>query len=534
MELKLNSLNDANWWNENNINIPLYDVQEVINKTNANPTWLHFGAGNIFRGFIANLQQKLLNEGLEKTGIIASDTFDYEIIDEIYRKYDNLTLLVGLKPDGNNTLDVISSVTDSVKANVNDESEWKRLIEIASKDSLQMISFTITEKGYAIYKLDGTMMDVVAEDIKNGPGKPRHAMSIVATLLFERYKKTKAPIALVSMDNCSHNGDKLKNSVLEIVSGWYKEGYVDDDFINYVSNEEVVSFPWSMIDKITPRPDESIKNSLEALGLINMAPITTSKNTYIAPFVNAEIPQYLVIEDKFPNGRPALDKAGVFFTDRETVNNTEKMKVTTCLNPLHTALAIFGCLLGYSKISDEMNDHMLNKLVNKIGYEEGIPVVVNPGIINPKDFINEVITERLPNPFLPDTPQRIATDTSQKLAIRFGETIKSYEAVNKQADLKYIPLVIAGWFRYLLGVDDLGKTFSISSDPMLDELQKVVSNIALGKSNDLSPVRALLSNIQLFGTDLNKNNMSDKIISLLDKMLCGENAVRNTIKEVLS
>ena len=85
MELKLNSLNDANWWNENNINIPLYDVQEVINKTNANPTWLHFGAGNIFRGFIANLQQKLLNEGLEKTGIIASDTFDYEIIDEIIK-----------------------------------------------------------------------------------------------------------------------------------------------------------------------------------------------------------------------------------------------------------------------------------------------------------------------------------------------------------------------------------------------------------------------------------------------------------------
>ena len=85
-----------------------------------------------------------------------------------------------------------------------------------------------------------------------------------------------------------------------------------------------------------------------------MDPITTSRGTFIAPFVNAEIPQYLVIEDIFPEGRPPLEEAGVYMTDRDTVNKVEKMKVTTCLNPLHTALAVFGCLLGDKKISDEM------------------------------------------------------------------------------------------------------------------------------------------------------------------------------------
>ena len=76
--------------------------------------------------------------------------------------------------------------------------------------------------------------------------------------------------------------------------------------------------------------------------------IITSKNTYTAAFVNAEETEYLVIEDTFPNGRPPLEKAGFIFTDRETVDKVEKMKVCTCLNPLHTALAIFGCLLSYA------------------------------------------------------------------------------------------------------------------------------------------------------------------------------------------
>ena len=106
----------------------------------------------------------------------------------------------------------------------------------------------------------------------------------------------------------------------------------------------------------------------------------TAKNTYIAPFINAEAAEYLVVEDKFPNGRMPLEEAGVIFTDRETVNKVEKMKVGTCLNPLHTALAVFGCLLGYELIADEMKDEELRRLVEKIGYDEGLPVVVDPGV----------------------------------------------------------------------------------------------------------------------------------------------------------
>lgn len=141
------------------------------------------------------------------------------------------------------------------------------------------------------------------------------------------------------------------------------------------------------------------------------------------------------------------------------------MKVCTCLNPLHTALAIFGCLLDYHLISEELNNETLRKLIEGIGYREGLPVVVNPGIISPKDFLDTVLNVRLPNPFMPDTPQRIATDTSQKLAIRFGETIKAYEASKElhTYDLTLIPLVFAGWLRYLMGIDDNWKPIHVES-----------------------------------------------------------------------
>ena len=88
---------------------------------------------------------------------------------------------------------------------------------------------------------------------------------------------------------------------------------------------------------------------------------------------------------------------------------------------------IYGCMLGHTSIHDEMEDKELSQLIQKMCYEEAMSVVVNPGVIDPKEFANAVLTKRLPNPFMPDTPQRIACDTSQKLPIRFGETIKFYE-----------------------------------------------------------------------------------------------------------
>lgn len=224
-------------------------------------------------------------------------------------------------------------------------------------------------------------------------------------------------------------------------------------------------------------------------------------------------------------------------TDRDTVNNTEKMKVTTCLNPLHTALAVYGCLLGYDSIAAEMKDPQLKALVEKIGYVEGIPVVVDPKILSPMDFIHEVIDKRLPNPFMPDTPQRIATDTSQKVAIRFGETVKSYIAREDldPASLTYIPLAIAGWLRYLLAVDDKGQAMECSADPMLSTLQEQLAGVKLGRPETASDevLAPILSNTALFGVDLCRAGVAVKVGEMLREELAGPGAVRQTLTKYL-
>ncbi|MBO4783529.1 MAG: mannitol dehydrogenase family protein [Lachnospiraceae bacterium] len=531
MELTLNGINNRENWEKAGIKMPAFDIAKMKINTAENPVWIHFGAGNIFRGFVAVLQQKLLDEGLSDKGIIAADTFDFDMIDKIYVPFDNLALSVGLKADGNTDMRVIASIADAVKCNFADEAEKEKLVKTVKNPSLQMISYTITEKGYSLRNMQGDLLPVVVSDINEGPESAKHAMSITVALLLERFNAGAYPVAVCSMDNCSHNGEKLKSSVLEIANEWAKKGFASKEFIEYISDEEKVSFPWSMIDKITPRPAKSIEEMLNEKGIENMSAIVTDKNTFIAPFVNAEIPEYLVIEDRFPNGRPCLEKAGVYFTDRDTVNKTEKMKVTTCLNPLHTAMAVFGCLLGYNHIAKEMQDEDIKKLVMNIGYKEGLPVVVNPGIIDPKKFIDEVVEERLPNMFIPDMPQRIATDTSMKIPIRFGETIKSYYFSTDRDvnDLTFIPLAIAAWLRYLLGTDDNGNPMEVSSDPQLEDLQDKLSGIRYNDVNTYNgQIKDILANENIFAINLVEAGLSEKIENMFKEML-KEGAVRSTL-----
>ncbi len=532
-------------WESKGYHLPAYDIDQMAAATKENPTWIHFGAGNIFRAFQANLAQRMLEDGQANVGLIVAEGFDYEIVEKSYRPQDNLSILVTLKANGSIEKSVIGSIAESCILDSANQSEFDRLKEIFAAPSLQLATFTITEKGYSLVNGKGEQIPAITADFAAGPQAPASYMGKVVSLLYARYQAGQLPIAMVSTDNCSHNGDKLQSAVLAFAEAWVQNGKADAGFLSYLKDESKVSFPWSMIDKITPRPDASVEAMLAKDGLEGLEPIVTSMNTYVAPFVNAEESEYLVIEDKFPNGRPALEKVGVIFTTRDTVNNVERMKVCTCLNPLHTALAVYGCLLGFTKIADEMKDEDLNKLVNGIGYVEGLPVVTNPGVIDPKEFIDTVLNVRVPNPFMPDTPQRIATDTSQKLPIRFGETIKAYEASASlnAADLKLIPLVFAGWLRYLMAVDDEGTAFEPSSDPLLSSAQEYVKGLTLGNVPEHAALKAqllpLLQNAQIFGVDLSQvavqgdTSMADTVVADFAKLLAGKGAIRKTLHEAV-
>lgn len=536
MKLNRKGIQDRQAWLDKGYSLPEFDIEEVTEKTMAAPEWIHFGAGNIFKAFQTRIAQDLLNKGILDKGIVVAEGFDYEIIEKMNRPHDNLSVVVTLKSDGTIDKDIVASVVESCILDSTNTEEFERLKEIFRNPSLEMASFTITEKGYSLTNAKGEIMPAIAADFENGPAKPQSYIGKVVALLYERFKNGELPIAMVSMDNCSHNGDKLRDAIMAYANKWAENGKVEKAFVDYLSSPQKVTFPWSMIDKITPRPDAGVEKMLEADAIEELEPVITSKNTYVAPFTNAEETEYLVIEDAFPNGHPALEDAGVIFTDRETVDKVEKMKVTTCLNPLHTALAVNGCLLGFDKISEEMKDQDLVDLISGIGYVEGLPVVVNPGVLDPKEFIDTVINVRFPNPFMPDTPQRIATDTSQKLGIRFGETIKSYIKEGKDLDtLNLIPLVQASWIRYLMGIDDQGNPFTLSPDPLMEEVKPVADKLSLEEEQDVKAIiEPLLKNEKIFGLDLTTTVLGDKVADYVKSMTNGKGAVRKTIHEAVS
>ena len=521
--MKLTDLCSGNFnageWEAKGYQLPKFDLAAVRKKTHDEPTWVHFGGGNIFRAFPAAILNDALNTGKYDRGVIVAETFDFEVIDKAYTPYNNLSLLVSLQSSGTIEKKVIASVTEALKADYQFD-DWNRLVEIFRKPSLQMISFTITEKGYS----------VAPADLERGL-KPVLAMGKVTALLLERFLAGQLPLTVQSMDNCSHNGDKVKAGVFAYAEKWVKEGLAPQAFLDYLNDSSKITFPWSMIDKITPRPHQKVQEMLAADGFEDNNYIETEKHTFTAPFVNAEEVQYLVIEDNYTNSRPPLDLGGALYTTRETVDKVETMKVTTCLNPLHTAMSIYGCMLGYTLISAEMADDDIRAFIQKIGYMEAMPVVTDPGVLNPYEFIGAVINRRLPNPFMPDAPQRIAMDTSQKLPIRFGETIKKYVARGlDMTNLQLIPLTLAGYARYLKGIKDDGTPFEPSPDPMLAELQAIVAPLQVGKADqDYSCLHDLYSRKDVFGVDLYEVGLGQQIEGMVKELFAGNGAVRATL-----
>jgi len=511
---------DPTIWKQKGYLLPGFDIQAVREKTHKEPTWIHFVAGNIFRAFIAALLQEILDAGKYDLGVVVVGGYDTDVITQVYHGHDNLFLNVVLKADGSVEKRVIASVTESLRNNPLFPKDITRLVEIFENPGLQMASFTITEKGYV----------APDDDIALGLAAER-PMGKLTVLLLKRFQAGAYPLTLQSMDNCARNGDVFRSAICAYAKGWCEAGLAPDAFLSYLQDETTIACPWSMIDKITPRPDEDVQNMLQADGFLDASISTTEKGTLASAFVNAEETGYLVMENCYANGRPPLELGGALYADRDTVDAVEKMKVGTCLNPLHTAMSLFGCLLGYTRISEEMKDPDIVGLITKMVYKESFAVVHDPGVIQPVDFLEAVLKKRFPNPFLPDAPQRIAVDTSQKFPIRFGGTIRAYMKQGLDMEnLILISLTCATYARYLRGIDDTGKPFDLSPDPKLDELSAIVAGLEVTEApQDMSCLKTLFSREDIFGVNLYEAGLGVRVEQMAADLYAGPGAVRKTL-----
>jgi len=221
MKLNISSLKDKSFWQDKGYQLPNFDIERVKENTLKAPIWLHFGAGNIFRAFPAAMQQALLDTGLSDKGIIVCESFDEEIIHKAYTPYDNLSIVVTLKADGSMDKKIVASIVHAITAKANME----ELEKIFTSPTLQMVSFTITEKGYSLIDASGNYHPDVQQDLHANHQNPKTLMGIITYLCYKRYQAGKYPVALVSLDNCSQNGSKLYSAIKTFADTWVKNGW---------------------------------------------------------------------------------------------------------------------------------------------------------------------------------------------------------------------------------------------------------------------------------------------------------------------
>ena len=184
MELTRKSINeDRDAFEKAGYRLPSFDYDAVKKNTDARPEWVHFGAGNIFRAFQANVMQNLLNKGAADTGLVAVEGYDYEIIEKSYRPHDNLSILATLKADATVEKTVVGSIVESLILDRGNADDFARLKEIFSNPSLKMASFTITEKGYAVTDASGNTPAAIEADFAAGPDGTQSYLGKVFSLL---------------------------------------------------------------------------------------------------------------------------------------------------------------------------------------------------------------------------------------------------------------------------------------------------------------------------------------------------------------
>jgi fructuronate reductase len=169
MQLTLKDIQNAEPWKTADIKLPAYNASATAANGREHSVWMHFGIGNIFRIFIGSIADRLITDGFMDAGLTCVETYDYEVVDRIYRPHDNLMLSVILNNDGTREEQVLAPFVEAIKADCTDDTEWSRLKSEFCAPYFQFVSFTITEKGYSLTGADGSYTRLVQSDIDNGP-----------------------------------------------------------------------------------------------------------------------------------------------------------------------------------------------------------------------------------------------------------------------------------------------------------------------------------------------------------------------------
>ena len=522
-------------WEDVGVDVSVEKILAKFYRDMEAPRWAHIGVGNMAYAMVGAIAQQI------RVPILGLEVLNKGIVD-FSGKYDNLRLRVVMPPNGKMEIEVIGSIRNILYANP--EGHWSETLAATAQPSLEVISATITEHGY---KLNDPKGDGAA-DLESGPSSPRSTIGKIAAMLYNRFQKGAAPVTMMSVDNVTGNGDVFREGVMTMARSWQEKKKIDGNFVGYL--ESRVTFPITMIDRITPGPYRAIQSILESMGIKDMVIEGAEGVSGLAPWINTEGPySWLVIEDKFAAGRPTFEQAhrgpfdNVYVVPREVVEAMEAVKLETCLNKNHTLFALAGMLLGHDRVFDAFADPLLRKWVMDMFEYEGEPRVKDPKLISPRAFFNQVV-ERFDNRYIQDQCSRIGFLTSQKLYPRVVKTVESWG--DEAHTLVLNPLELASAFRYWAGVNGSGRDFygyrdttgkvPIAFDPLLIELAggHPISRLNVSEKPSYSEVRGavapLLARDDIFGKDFGRFGLTDRIVAMAYEMMQGQGAYRDTVR----
>ncbi len=445
---------------------------------------VHLGLGAFHRAHMAHYTQDALALASGAWGICGVSLRSPDIRDRLAPQ-DGLYTLVERGRDGER-MHAIGTVREVLFAPENPEGVVARIAAAATR----IVSLTVTEKGYCHDSASGRLREDdpgIIHDVTQ-PGAPKTAIGMLVRGLERRRRDGAGPVTVLCCDNLPHNGRTLQG-----VARRFAE-LCDLQLAQWIDGN--VAFPSSMVDRIVPATTEQDRAAVSAqLGLADASPVLTE------PF------RQWVIEDRFLAGRPAWEKAGAEFV--ADVAPYEEMKLRL-LNGSHSTMAYLGSLAGHEFIYQVIGDSAFRRLVERV-MEEASATLSLPADVDLPCYRRALI-ERFANPALGHRCRQIAMDGSQKLPQRLLGTIRQRLAVDAPIDA--LALGVAGWMRYVRGVDERGVGYDIS-----DPLAGTLTARARATGNAADRVDALLGLNEVFGDDLPCNpTFRGKIVEWLDRL----------------
>lgn len=368
---------------------------------------------------------------------------------------------------------VVGVVKDAIHAQVDG---LEAVFTAMTQPEVAIVSLTVTEKGYCHTPATGTILldhPLIAHDLAN-PQQPKSAPGVIVEALARRKAAGLPAFSVMSCDNMPENGHVTRNVITAYAQA------INPELAAWI--ETHVTFPSTMVDRIVPAATaETLEQVAKATGVADPVAIACE------PF------RQWVIEDNFVAGRPEWEKAGAELV--KDVLPYEEMKLRM-LNGSHSFLAYLGYLAGYQHISECMLDENYRRTAHALMLQEQAPTLKVQGVDLAK-YADSLIA-RYTNPALRHRTWQIAMDGSQKLPQRWLDSIRWHLANGSKFDL--LALGVAGWMRYVGGVDEQGNTIEVS-DPLLSAIQQAVSASQEGETR----VKALLGLKTIFGEDLPAN-----------------------------